>query len=205
MAAAWRSCKLTAGDESVINHKLRELASTLGSYGFAMSDSDIQDAVAEQRKKLEEDKKRFKWQTRAAKKHRVNVNGLPRELVECCKDWRSDSVGVVNLDYLARVDSAMQTILNHRDFRDVVDQLPMEITGVPVTLTGVQARYAQIRRVFSHCACHPVACPSCDIHFARHLSTKMTQRMHWAEKASIAALAISFGWTWSPRPLRACP
>jgi len=106
---------------------------------------------------LEEDKKRFKWQARVAKKQFGAVAGPAREFAEYCKDLRSDSPAAVNIDYLARVDAAKQTVLNHADFRGMIDQLPVDITGVQMNLSGVQARYIEIRCVSERAAIVPAA------------------------------------------------
>ena len=74
------------------------------------------------------------------------------------KDSNSDLVAVINTDYLARVDTAKQTIVNHALFKGIIDELPVDITGIQVNHSGVQAWRAQIQRVLERAPCCRLKC-----------------------------------------------
>ena len=138
MASAWISCKLTAADDIVIAGQLQDLAAALHAERLLLA-SEIQDTISDQKRKLEDANKYHKLQTRDAKKLRAIATPQSRGPSDIRRDSRSCVSFVVSLEYLSRVEAASRTILNHSLFCDMIDKLPMDITGIPENHSGVQA------------------------------------------------------------------
>jgi len=145
-SSSYKSCNLTKADVATITVQLATLAKRLSEDGG--SDADILVSVAAEKLRLEDACKQLKHQlsmTRTPKRVRESDITVPVDLRKPMDvdpgDSHYEHLDSSNLDYFARVELAKQLVFGHPIFDNIIDELPLAITGSQSHLSGAQATH----------------------------------------------------------------